>query len=158
MSKKLFYFAQKGIILNKEKDSILVNKYTDSKYLPEKLTGRMCLPGGRVYEDEPDLGTSFVKTIEKETGVKMIPKLPFYVWDWSYEIDSKVQNIVAIGRVGIYESGDIRTSPVEKPETMQATPFWLRLEDLEIEQFVEDEQEVIRKYLEYIKNNPFENL
>lgn len=155
MKKKKISFAQKGLILDSTRSKILVNKYSESKYLPEKLVGKVCLPGGQIeFGEEPD--DSFIREVFEETGVTITPLLPFYTWTWIYKKDNIKKQIVAVARLGLYKNGEIKEPLHEnEKETKLEKARWLLLKSIDVTTFVHDEQPVIKKFKEYIQKNPF---
>lgn len=80
--------AQKGVILNKTKDSLLLIKYESNKYQSQKLAGKLGLPGGQMeFGEQPD--ESFIREIKEETGMLIKPLEPFYIWTWIYQKGSE---------------------------------------------------------------------
>ena len=151
---RVLCFAQKGVILDSTGTKILVSRYLDSKYLPGKLNGRDCLPGGKLeFGQEPD--ESFIEEVFQETGVTITPLLPFHTWTWTYEKGETDQQIVAVARFGLHKEGEIQ-APTREKETTLDTARWVPLSELDISSFVEDEQPVLRAFLEYQRKNPFE--
>jgi 8-oxo-dGTP pyrophosphatase MutT (NUDIX family) len=152
---KIFSVAQKGLILDESKMKILVSKYLESKYLPEKLIGKYCLPGGQIeWGEEPD--RSFIKEIKEETGIIITPQEPFFIWTWIYKKDEHDKQIVAVARLGSYKSGEIQP-PSDESETKLDIARWIDIKDLEIEKFVVDEQPVLKKFLEIKKGSKASN-
>jgi 8-oxo-dGTP pyrophosphatase MutT (NUDIX family) len=151
--KNIFSFAQKGLVFNNTRKKILVNRYLESKYLPDKLIGRLCLPGGQVdFGEDPD--KSFVREVKEETGITIKPLLPFYVWTWIYKKDDSRKQIVAVARLAFYKNGKI-IKPKGETETKMEKARWIDINKIEIDKFVEDEQPIIKKFLKYSKSNPF---
>ncbi|MFW5719637.1 MAG: NUDIX domain-containing protein [Candidatus Dojkabacteria bacterium] len=74
--KEILRIAQKGLILNTSKDAILVIKYLESIFIPDKVKGRIGLPGGQIeFGEEPD--SAFVREVQEETGITITPLLYF---------------------------------------------------------------------------------
>src|SRR5258705_12292780 len=95
--------AQKGFILDSDRKKLLVIRYSDSRYQAQKLNGKLALPGGQIdFGREPD--EEFVREVEEETGITATAGLPFYIWTWTYEKDDVEKQIVAVARLGYYES------------------------------------------------------
>ena len=152
---KLLEYAQKGVILDPTKTKILASGYTESKYLPKKLIGKTCLPGGRItVGSQPN--ESFITEVRKETGITITPLLPFYTWTWIYEKDGKEKQIVASARLALYEGGEI-SEPGTEEETSLRKAKWIDIADVEDEfkNWVFDEVPALEKFLEYRENNPF---
>lgn len=144
--------AQKGLVFNKTK-KILVSRYLESKYLPDKLVGKYCLPGGQIDFGE-DLDKSFIREVKEETGVTITPLLPFYVWTWIYKKDNSQKQIIAVARLASYKNGRI-AKPKGETETKIERARWIDIKKIEIDKFVEDEQPVIMKFIKFSKSNPF---
>lgn len=145
--------AQKGLIFNKDRSEILVISYQDSDYVPDKLAGKLGLPGGRIeFGEQPD--ASFIREIQEETGITIIPFLPFYTWTWTYDTKTESRQVVAMARIGIYSQGEI-TEPYGDNEVKMGRARWIGLSKIKIEDFVADEQPVLREYFEFKKINPF---
>jgi len=145
-------FAQKGIILNKKLDQILVSKFLDSKFLPDKLNNKLCLPGGRINFGE-DLDKGFIREVKEETGIIIKPLSPFYVWSWKYKIGDDDQQIVAVARLAIYSSGKLLTKKKKESETTIDKPRWIFLNNLELDLFVWDERDIIRKFIKLFQKD-----
>jgi 8-oxo-dGTP pyrophosphatase MutT (NUDIX family) len=146
--------AQKGIILNKSRNKILAIKYADSNYLPQKLNGKLALPGGKIeFSETPD--KSFIREVLEETGITITPDLPFYIWSWTYNKDGDLQQIVAVARLGYYQKGKPLHKVLGEHELKIDGAQWINIKDIVISDFVIDEQPVIKKFLEYCKKNPF---
>lgn len=151
---QIISFAQKGLILNKKGNALLVSKYLSSKHLPQKLTNKFCLPGGQIeFGQRPD--ESFISEVRTETGITIAPGSPFYIWTWIYEKDSENQKqIVAVARNAFYKSGELKSPPKENETTLDSAR-WMDLEEVQkhIKEFVIDEQPVIIKFLNHQKHD-----
>lgn len=138
------HFAQKGIIVN-ENNQILLNRYTSSKYLSAKLTGKLCLPGGRVdFGDHAD--ESFTREIQEETGLIVEPGQFVYVWDWVYEKEDGMHQIFAAARLARYVSGE-PLKPIEpSAEVTLEMAHWYDFDSINYEDFVFDEVPALQIY------------
>ncbi|MFA5828317.1 MAG: NUDIX domain-containing protein [Candidatus Shapirobacteria bacterium] len=114
-------FAQKGIVINDNKE-ILFIKYSSSKYVSEKLTGKFALPGGRIeFGETPN--KSIIREVEEETGIKCKPGIPIYCWNWEYQKDSDRIQVNAVARVCKYVSGRL-SQPKEEEELTIEGCYW----------------------------------
>lgn len=148
--------AQKGIILNRKRDKILVIKYNESVYLPQKLNGKLALPGGKIeFGEDPD--KSFIREVSEETGITITPDLPFYIWSWTYDKDGDLQQIVAVARLASYLKGKPLKKITGEHELKIEGATWLEIDKIVLTDFVIDEQPVIEKFLQYARINPFDN-
>ncbi|OGD10208.1 hypothetical protein A2397_03280 [Candidatus Amesbacteria bacterium RIFOXYB1_FULL_44_23] len=148
-------FAQKGLVLSLDGQSLLVSKYLTSKYLPTKLENKFCLPGGQLeWGQNPD--ESFISEIREETGITVTPLLPFYVWTWVYNKEDTSKQIIAIARLALYASGQI-VPPASEKETTIDVARWMPIAEVKtkLNKFVIDEQPAIQKFLGYQAHNPF---
>lgn len=151
---QIISFAQKALILNKKRDSILVVKYLVGKYLPDKVNGKLTLPGGQIeFGEEPDEG--IIREVREETGVTIKPGLPFYVWTWKYDKEGYKKQVVAVARLASYLKGSIR-EPTDEKETKLEKARWIKLKEIKLEEFIWDERPAIKKFLAYQRKNPFE--
>ena len=117
---KILSFAQKGLIVDQKHSHLLASKYLTSKFLPEKLTNKLCLPGGQIeWGENPDI--SFIEEVRQETGITITPLLPFYIWSWTYPKGNTQKQIVAVARLGIYRSGRIKP-PLKKKRPLLISP------------------------------------
>ncbi len=147
-------FAQKGFVLDNTRNQLLTIKYTNSKYLPDKLDGKLALPGGQIDFGE-NLDTSFIREVEEETGITITPSLPFYVFTWIYNKEDVQKQIIATARLAYYKHGTLREIPSEEKELKIESVQWISLKNINITDFVEDEQPIIKRYFEYSSQNPF---
>jgi 8-oxo-dGTP pyrophosphatase MutT (NUDIX family) len=112
------YIAQKGLVLSKDRKSLLVIKYSEAKYTSDKVKGKFGLPGGKMtFGENPD--ESFIREVKEEAGITTKPLLPFYVWTWNYQKEKDLIQIVAIARMAIYKSGTPTKSKGEKETTIE---------------------------------------
>lgn len=149
----IMYIAQKGLVFDKSKKRILVIKYLDAKYNPEKIKGKYALPGGKMdFSERPEM--ALVREIKEEIGITVSPILPFYTWIWIYTRNKERVQITATAWLAVYESGIIKASTSEK-ETKLETAEWIDISKLKLSKFVVDEKPAIKKFLEYQKSNPF---
>jgi 8-oxo-dGTP diphosphatase len=141
-------FAQKAIILNKEKSHILVQKYLSSKYSPAKIIGKLALPGGKIeFGEQPD--ESLIREVYEETGVSVKPSDPIDVWTWIYDKEGSKIQIVAVSRIAYYESGELIDPSlihIEK-ETTISKAEWIEIQNIKIKDFVFDEQPSLTKFI-----------
>lgn len=145
--------AQVAIVLNKTKTHILVSRFLTSKHLPQKLTNKLCLPGGQIEPaDNPD--ESIIKEIFSETGILIEVGLPFYIWNWTYNKAGVPKQIIGVARLAHYLSGKIRNPSIES-ETSLDKARWIKLVDLPISEFVFDEQPILSLFKQYQEINPF---
>lgn len=152
--KKLISIAQKAIELNKTKDKILVIKYSNCSYLADKINGKLGLPGGQMeFGEDPD--ESFIREVKEETGTTITPSIPFHIYTWTYKKEEVMKQIVAIARLAFYKNGKLIDETIHEKETDIEKALWIKLKDIKIEDFVSDEQPVIKKFLKYSKSNPF---
>ena len=148
LSLEIQKFAQKGLIFNQEKTAILTGRYHKSKYLADKLNGKLFLPGGQVnFAEQPD--TSFIREVREETGITIIPLQPLYVWTWIYQKGKDKKQIFGLARLGIYCRGKLNVKAKSESELEISCPFWLPIDEIKLEEFVFDEQPVIKNILAY---------
>ncbi|MCA9383266.1 NUDIX hydrolase [Candidatus Dojkabacteria bacterium] len=151
--KTILNFAQKAFIFNEE-SKILVIKFKSNKYQNKKLAGKYGLPGGQMnLGEEPN--ESIIREVQEETGVEIIPSLPFYTWTWSYTKENGThKQIVAIARLAKYIKGDPRIN-MQENESILEDALFISLDNLNSTNFVIDEYPAIERYLEYKSINPF---
>lgn len=147
------YAAQKGLILNKSRSKILVQKYNDAKFNSNKVKGKFGLPGGKMgFGEWPADGLK--REIKEETGIDVNPIIPFYSWTWIYTKKGKKIQIVATAWLCYYKSGKIQ-KPVNEEEVELDIAAWIDLKNLNILDFIVDERPALEKFFEYQKKNPF---
>ena len=144
---QIFRFAQKGLIFNKKRDSILLTKYLTSKYVPEKLNNKYAFPGGRMVFGE-EIDASFMRKVFEETGVQIKVGKPIYLWTWQYQKDNDQAQNVGVIRLAEYQSGEI-IEPQLKVETTVAKAVWLKINEINPEEFVDDESPVLKLIPKY---------
>jgi ADP-ribose pyrophosphatase YjhB (NUDIX family) len=148
------FIAQKGLVLDKTKSKILVIKYDNCPYLPNKINGKLGLPGGQMdFGEDPD--KSFIREVEEETGVTISPSIPFHIYTWTYKKEGAMKQIVAVARLAFYKSGKPIKGIIHEKETDIEEVKWIKLKDIEIKNFVSDEHPVIKNFLKYTKQNLF---
>lgn len=153
MTKQLS-FAQKGVVLDKTGTKILVSRYLDSKYLAEKLNGKLCLPGGQIQWGE-DLNKAFCREIEEETGIVAVPEDLVGIDTWIYQKNNTMKQIVALYRTGRYKSG-VLSNQKEEGETILGSPKWIDIKSVKPENFVENEIDIVKKFMAQVhKEIPF---
>jgi 8-oxo-dGTP pyrophosphatase MutT (NUDIX family) len=151
--KKTLYFAQKGLVLDPTKTKILVHRYKNAKYRSAQLSGKLGLPGGRLnFGEQPD--DSLIREVEEETGVMVLPFLPFYTWTWIYQREDEEVQIVATARL-CTSTNELFHDAVDEPESEIEKSFWLEIDKINLAEFVENERPIIESFLKYKKNNPF---
>lgn len=143
-------FAQKGIVINSLHE-ILFIKYASGKYQGSKLAGKFALPGGKIeFGESPDISIS--KEIFDETGIKCIPGMPIYCWNWEYNRAEDRIQINAIARVCKYIGGAL-TAMKQESETVIEGCYWVPLREIATLTMVEDEApaiDVFMKNSEYL--------
>lgn len=145
---KQLFIAQKAVILNKTKTKILILKYRKSKYSPAKINGKLGLPGGKIdFGEDPD--ESFIREIREETGITIKPGKPFGIWTWRYNKGKDKVQIVAVARMGFYESGKLIGSKKES-ETEIEKVEWVNIKEFPFEALIEDEIDIVRNLLRNI--------
>ncbi|MFH1089346.1 MAG: NUDIX domain-containing protein [Candidatus Uhrbacteria bacterium] len=146
-------FAYKGLIIDPERERMLVIRYADRSDVAEKVRGRYGMAGGKIYNfDNPY--RDFSRRVAEETGVKVAAKLPFGTWSWSHERDNQLHNIFAVAHLSLYQSGEIQ-DPYRNNESDLDRAYWLNFENVNIADFNEDEQPLLRSFFDYGQVNPF---
>lgn len=145
--------AQKALVLNKTRTHFLALKYLSSRYFPTELVGKYGLPGGQMeFGEDPD--AAIIREVQEETGITITPSLPFYIWQWQYEKDGHPKQIVAVGRLCFYKSGEIK-EPNNEKEVSLAKAAWLSLKDLNLNILIQSEVPIFKRYFTFQRNNPF---
>ena len=126
MKDKKFYFAQKGLVFSSDLKSLLFIK-TTSKYMPDKLNGKLALPGGKVDFGE-DVDAACVREICEETGISVKPRMPVYTWAWTYEKENELVEIVANARLCLYVSGLTNSNKITEKEVIIESVSWVMIE------------------------------
>ena len=146
MKQQIIRFAQKGLILNKSRNKLLVIRYLKSTYLPEKLENKLALPGGQMdFGEQPD--ESFIREIREETGIRVHPAEVIYTWTWVYTKGDVIKQIIANARIGIENGGKLLTQNRVESEVTISKPFWIDLNSIAIDDFVMDERPAIEQLL-----------
>jgi len=148
------YIAQKGFVYSKNRKQILVIRYSDAKYTSDKVKGKLGLPGGKMaFGENPN--SSFIREVEEETGITIKAGGPFHIYTWTYPREMDFVQIVAVARVGYFLKGNIHKISVEEKESKISEVKWINIKEIQIKDFISDEQPVIKKFLEYSKINSF---
>lgn len=134
--------AQKALVLDPSGENLLVVNYLTSKWLPQKLVGKVGLPGGRIKPGETR-DDSLIREVREETGITIIPGRSLTTWEWSYRTDASVNRIIATARIGHYASGEI-SLPSTEEEVVLAPATWAPLDKLEADTFVADEWPTVK--------------
>ncbi len=137
MTNKILYFAQKGVVFSKDRKSLLFIK-TESKFMPDKLNGKLALSGGKVDFGE-DIDTACIREIQEETGVIVRPSVPIYTWAWTYKRDGCDIEIVANARLCVYQSGQLLTVDKQEKEIKINKVLWVPLDKIRRQDCVDDE-------------------
>jgi len=152
MKNKVIRFAQKALVLKKEKDKffLLLVKY---KSAPLKNTytveGKYGCPGGKIDFGE-DLDESLIRECEVETGVTVVPKDPVGLISWQVEKPNELTQIVAVFRMCNAVKGKLkgfvkeRTTKLEKSEWVDIKRFNFD------ENLVKDEIPIIKKVISHL--------
>jgi 8-oxo-dGTP pyrophosphatase MutT (NUDIX family) len=75
--------AQKGFILDPERNHLLTIRYKHAPFMP-KLDGKYGLPGGQIdFGEKPD--DALKREIIEETGIITVISIPFYIFTWTYQ-------------------------------------------------------------------------
>lgn len=100
------YFAQKAFIL---KDDRLLGVRRDSNDVHHPLHWEV--PGGRLEAGE-DLDEHLAREVFEESGVRITPGEPFFIWKWNIKRHSPdaPETIIAVARVCSAVTTELRTS------------------------------------------------
>ncbi len=146
--------AQKALVLSKSRNKILVIKYLYSKYTPNKINGKLGIPGGQInFSEKPD--DSVIREVREETGITITPSLPFYIWTWICNDEDNNKQIIAVARLSYYKSGKLLSGRIIEDESTIEKVMWVNIKDLKLKDFMEDEIPIIKNFLKYIRKNPF---
>lgn len=147
------YVAQKGVIVDQERERLLMIRYRDAADVDPKLRGRLGLPGGKIRQQEQG-DASFRRRVKEETGVETRPGIPFSTWEWSYQRQERDYHILGIARMAMYQSGDI-TEPRRRSEYDLERGEWVSFDRLDLAEVVLEEQDVLSQFFSYQTINPF---
>lgn len=138
-------FAQKGLVLNKAMDSLLLIRYGSAKF-KSSVVGKYALPGGKVDPNE-DLEIACVREIQEETGVCVIPGYPVYSYSFLVHKPAGITRIILTARLCMYKSGKLLAKKKEA-ESVIDTIAWIKLKDISLKDVVSNEVPPIRFVLE----------
>lgn len=138
-------YAQKGLVLNKAMDSLLLIRYGTAKF-KSSVVGKYALPGGKVDQNE-DLEIACVREIQEETGVCVIPGYPVYSYSFLVHKPAGITRIILTARLCMYKSGKLLAKKKEA-ESMIDTIAWVKFEDISLTDVVANEVPPIRFILE----------
>lgn len=147
------YLAYKGLVLDLDRERMLVIRYADMSDVNEKARGRYGMPGGKLY-DFADLDGSFESRVHQETGVTIKSVRPFDSWSWSYDRGAAHYTISAIAQVALYKGGELVDPTYRETELDLERGVWLPLDNIDVNDFICDEQLVMNDFLETLSRNP----
>lgn len=136
-------FAQKGIVVYG--GSVLVIKYGEAKYQSSKVAGKYGFPGGKIEMGE-SVDSSLITEIFDETGVKVKPGKPIYVWNWEYKKGDDLIQINAVMRICFYESGNVGGEKKDLESEIKYSE-WVPINKLSELNFIQDERPGLEKFL-----------
>ena len=153
--KQIISFAQKAFVLDKTMSKILTIKYLDNSFVTIKLKNKLGIPGGQLeFGEQPH--QSLIREVKEETGVNINPLLPFYTWTWIYRKHQINKQIVAVAYLCQYRNGRLKNPDLHtEKESIIGEPKWIPIKEINLQNFIEDEQPVITRFLHYQKSNPF---
>ena len=144
-------FAQKAIILKKEKDQtrILLLKYKNTSRNSQKIRNKYGFPGGRPKFGE-NVDDGLVREIKEETGILIRPEDPIHIESWSVEKEQVINQIIAVFRICKYLEGTLSgyvsdEAKIEKGEWVEIYSFDFK------SNLIEDEIEVFNKILKLLE-------
>jgi 8-oxo-dGTP pyrophosphatase MutT (NUDIX family) len=151
---EIFKVAQKAFIVDEARENVLLVRYQKSKFLPEKLNDKLTFPGGKIEFGE-NIDSSIVREVKEETGLIVIPSLPFYSWAWNYKKAEDDIYIYGVVRLCFLQSGKLNLTGVPQNETELSAPVWYEINSLKEENFVFDEWPAVLSYKKFRLSNPF---
>jgi len=137
--------AHKALIADQSKQKLLVIKYADHSGVAKKVRGKFGLPGGKSGFKE-DGKQTLTRRVKEETGVVAHSMSPFYSWSWQYKRNKVRYTIKALAHIAQYQGGALR-EPYRRDEIDMERAYWISLKDININNFVSDEQPIIKQFL-----------
>lgn len=149
MKKKKIYFAQKAIVLKKEKEKVLMLliKYKEAPHQNAiTVKGKYSCPGGRIEFGE-ELDEALIREVKEETGIVIEPKDPIGLMSWQVEKPDEISQIIAVFRICKFLGGNL-TNEVDEHETIIGKSEWVDIKTFNFkENIIKDQYPIIKKFI-----------
>jgi mutator protein MutT len=137
------HIAQKAVVI--KDDKLLLIHYGNAKHTSEKVANKWGFPGGKIELGE-GINSSITKEVLEETGIQILPREPFHIWDWQYNRLGDTVHIVAVARYADYVSGHPIEYKKEKETTIDLIS-WVAFGKLKDLRFISDEKPIVKLLL-----------
>ena len=137
---KLF-FAQKAFIV-KDHQLLLIKKSNFARF----CAGMWEVPGGRMEPNE-NVKQHLAREVFEEVGISVNAIEPFFVWDWSLNIDEEtIHHIVAVAIYCYPESDSVSISNQALNDDIECYK-WVNFKDLKNYSFIPNMMPVIDEFI-----------